>query len=90
MERLEASGAFETSALAAAFGKFKSAESGGVWGRVDEVAGDRVVVTFEAQDVRWAVFGIVYLEAPVELLEAPDELRAAIAEWRDRLGSTLV
>ena len=62
----------------------------GVWGRVDEVAGDRVVVTFEAQDVRWAVFGIVYLEAPVELLEAPDELRAAIAEWRDRLGSTLV
>ncbi|GAA1476419.1 YafY family protein [Nocardioides aestuarii] len=59
----------------------------GVWGRVDEVAGDRVVVTFEAQDLRWAVFGIVYLEAPVELLEAPDELRAAIAEWRDRLAA---
>jgi predicted DNA-binding transcriptional regulator YafY len=59
----------------------------GVWGRVDEVADDRVVVTFEAQDLRWAVFGIVYLEAPVELLDAPDELRGAIAEWRERLAA---
>jgi predicted DNA-binding transcriptional regulator YafY len=59
----------------------------GTWGSVEEVAGDRVVVAFEAQDLRWAVFGIVYLEAPVELLEVPDELRAAIAEWRDRLAT---
>jgi hypothetical protein len=59
----------------------------GSWGKVEEVAGDRVVVAFEAQDVRWAVFGIVYLEAPVELLDAPDELRTAIAEWRDRLAA---
>lgn len=59
----------------------------GSWGQVVEVAGDRVVVAFEAQDLRWAVFGIVYLEAPAELLDAPDELRTAIAEWRDRLAA---
>jgi predicted DNA-binding transcriptional regulator YafY len=59
----------------------------GTWGHVEEVAGDRVVVAFEAQDLRWAVFGIVYLEAPVELLDAPEELRAAIAVWRDRLSA---
>jgi len=57
----------------------------GSWGRVVEVAGDRVVVAFEAHDVRWAVFGILYLEAPVELLDAPDELRSAITDWGARL-----
>lgn len=52
----------------------------GVWGRVDEVAGDRVVLTFEAQDVGSSVFGIDHLDAP-------DELLTAIAEWRDRLAA---
>jgi predicted DNA-binding transcriptional regulator YafY len=59
----------------------------GPWARVTEVEGDTVVVAFEANDVRWAVFGIGHLEAPVRLLEAPHEVRDALATWSARLGA---
>lgn len=59
----------------------------GPWARVEQVTDDAVVVAFEAGDVRWAVFGIGHLDAPVTLLEAPDELRSALADWSTRLGA---
>ena len=59
----------------------------GPWAEVVELDGESVVVAFAANDVRWAVFGIGYLDAPVTLLDGPEELRAALAAWSDRLGA---
>ena len=60
----------------------------GPWARVVEVDGDTVVVAFDANDVRWAVFGIGYLDAPTRLLDAPEELRAALSDWATRLAAS--
>ncbi len=60
----------------------------GPWARVVEVEGDTVVVAFDANDVRWAVFGIGYLDAPTRLLDAPEELRAALSDWATRLAAS--
>ena len=59
----------------------------GPWAQVVRVDGGTVVVEFTANDVRWAVFGIGHLEAPATLLDAPDELRATLAAWSERLGA---
>ena len=47
-----------------------------------------MVVAFDANDVRWAVFGIGYLDAPTRLLDAPEELRAALSDWATRLAAS--
>ncbi len=59
----------------------------GAWAQVTRVDGETVTVTFEAHDLRWAVFGIGCLEAPVRLVEAPAEVREAVAAWSGRLGA---
>ena len=59
----------------------------GPWASVTEVTDDAVLLAFEANDLSWAVFGLGYLEAPVTLLDAPDELREALAAWSSRLGA---
>lgn len=51
------------------------------------VDGGTVVVEFTANDLRWAVFGIGHPEAPATLLDGPDELRATLAAWSERLGA---
>lgn len=58
----------------------------GPWATVLEVTDDSVVLAVEANDVRWAVFGLGYLEAPVTLLDAPPELREALVSWSGRLA----
>ncbi|MGZ5398731.1 MAG: helix-turn-helix transcriptional regulator [Nocardioides sp.] len=58
----------------------------GPWATVTEVTADAVVLAIEANELSWAVFGLGYLEAPVTLLDAPDELRTALAAWSSRLG----
>ena len=58
----------------------------GPWATVTEVTPDAVVLTIEANDLSWAVFGLGHLDAPVTLLDAPDELRAALAAWSSRLA----
>lgn len=59
----------------------------GPWAGILEVTDDAVVLEIRANDVRWAVFGLGYLEAPVTLLDAPDEMREALAAWSTRLTS---
>ncbi len=59
----------------------------GPWATVTEVTDDAVVLAIVANDVRWAIFGLGYLDAPATLLDAPDELREALASWSSRLGA---
>ncbi len=42
-------------------------------------------VEIEANDVRWAAFGLAMLEAPVTIESAPTALVATLRAWSDRL-----
>jgi predicted DNA-binding transcriptional regulator YafY len=59
----------------------------GPWATVTDVAQGRVSLDIEAGDVSWAVFGLGYLQAPVTLVDAPEELRVALTEWSGRLAA---
>ncbi|MEH3034756.1 MAG: WYL domain-containing protein [Aeromicrobium erythreum] len=47
---------------------------------------DRTRVAIESRDPHWAVFGLGHLDADVTLVEAPDEVRATMRRWADRLA----
>ena len=59
----------------------------GPWARV--VAADETScrVEIEANDARWAAFGLAMLEAPVTLESAAPEVVATLATWSARLGA---
>ena len=40
-----------------------------------------------ARDARWIVFGLAIVEAPFELVEAPEAVRHEMAEWADRFAA---
>jgi predicted DNA-binding transcriptional regulator YafY len=59
----------------------------GPWATV--VASDKTScrLEIEANDVRWAAFGLAALEAPVTIHSAPPELIATLNDWSSRLAS---
>ena len=59
----------------------------GPWARVLDDTETTTRLEIEANDVRWAVFGLGYLDAPVTLESAPPEVVEALADWSARLGA---
>jgi len=58
----------------------------GPWATIVDDSGDACRLEIEANDVRWAVFGLGYLEAEVTIEDAPPAIAATLREWSDRLG----
>ena len=56
----------------------------GRWGQVTAVSDDVCRLEMSARDARWIVFGLAIVEAPFELVEAPEAVRHEMAEWADR------
>lgn len=59
----------------------------GPWATVVDEQPERVRLAIDANDTRWAMFGLGYLEAPFMLVEAPDEVREALHTWSERFAS---
>ena len=59
----------------------------GPWATITSAADGGVEIEMVANDLSWAVFGLVHLDAPVTLLDAPDVLREAISDWSTRLAA---
>jgi predicted DNA-binding transcriptional regulator YafY len=56
----------------------------GRWGQVSPVSEESCRLEMSARDARWIVFGLAIVEAPFELVEAPEPVRREMAEWADR------
>ena len=56
----------------------------GRWGTVTSVSPEVCRLEMTARDVRWIVFGLAIVEAPFELVEAPDEVRREMSAWASR------
>jgi predicted DNA-binding transcriptional regulator YafY len=56
----------------------------GRWGQVTAVSEDSCRLEMSARDARWIVFGLAIVEAPFELVEAPEAVRREMAAWADR------
>lgn len=61
----------------------------GPWATVLSGDEDACRLEIEASDPRWAAFGLAFLEAPVTLVDVPEEVRQTIADWSDRLAAML-
>ncbi|HEU4998690.1 MAG TPA: YafY family protein [Lapillicoccus sp.] len=59
----------------------------GRWGTVTAVSSKACRLEMTARDVRWIVFGLAIVEAPFELVEAPEEVRREMSEWADRFAA---
>ena len=59
----------------------------GPWARIVSDDPDSCRLEIEANDARWAVFGLGYLDAPVTLEDAPVVVVDALRSWSDRLGA---
>ena len=58
----------------------------GPWARVVSADGTSCRLEIEANDVRWAAFGLAVLDAPVVVESAPEGLVDTLASWSQRLG----
>lgn len=58
----------------------------GPWSRVLEERDGRCLLEIEAPNPRWVAFGLGVLEAPVTLVEVPDQVTETLREWGDRLS----
>ena len=56
----------------------------GRWGQVTAVSEESCRLEMSARDARWIVFGLAIVEAPFELVEAPEPVRREMAEWAGR------
>jgi predicted DNA-binding transcriptional regulator YafY len=56
----------------------------GRWGQVAAVSEESCRLEMSARDARWIVFGLAIVEAPFELVEAPEGVRREMAAWADR------
>jgi hypothetical protein len=43
-----------------------------------------------ARDPHWIVFGLAVIQAPFELVEAPEAVRREMAEWANRFAAAVV
>ena len=59
----------------------------GPWATIVDESGDRCRLEIEANDPRWAAFGLAFLDAEVTLEEAPQVVLDTLAAWSERLGN---
>ncbi|HEY8308418.1 MAG TPA: YafY family protein [Lapillicoccus sp.] len=59
----------------------------GRWGQVSVVSDESCRLEMSARDARWIVFGLAIVDAPFELVEAPEAVRHEMAAWAGRFAA---